>query len=243
MARGACLSSVVVLSMLALCCPVALGANVTVQTTSSNTFDSNSVVITQGDTVTWDNTTGFHNVHFDDQLFTMPDPPMPAPWSVFRKFDQPGTYTYYCEVHQTVGMTGTVVVNPSPPAGGGGGGTPGPGPAPVDTAPISSLIGSSKQRVGKLYVRASMNEPGTLTATGTVGVPGGAAKVFRFKAVSRQVSANVPVRLRLKLPRRALKAVKRALARRKKLRAIITLTAKDATGHQAVRKQTIRLTR
>jgi hypothetical protein len=88
-----------------------------------------------------------------------------------------------------------------------------------------------------------MNEAGTLTAAATVSVPGGSAKVFRFKRASKTVAPNVPVKLRLKLTKKALRAVKRALRHRKKLSARVTLTAKDTTGHQTVRKQKIRLTR
>ena len=229
--------------MLALGCPAAFGANQTViPKSSSNTFDPASVTITQGETVTWNNDGGFHNVHFDDGLFEMPMDPDPTTWSVFRTFMQPGTYTYYCEAHQSVGMTGTVVVNPAPSGGGGGGGTPGPTPTP-DAAPVSSLIAPPKQRLHKLFVRASMNEAGTLAATGTVSVPRGAAKVYRFKRASEAVSANQPVKLRLKLSKSGLKRVTRALRRKKSLRANITLTATDTTGKQTIRKLKVRLTR
>jgi plastocyanin len=229
--------------MLALGCPAAFGANQTViAKSSSNVFDPASVTITQGETVTWNNDGGnVHNVHFDDGLFEMPMDPDPTMWSVFRTFMQPGTYTYYCEAHQSVGMTGTVVVNPPPP-GGGGGGTPGTSPTP-NAAPVSSLIAPSKQRVNKLFVRASMNEAGTLAATGTVSVPSGAAKVYRFKRASKAVSANQSVKLRLKLSKSGLKRVKRALPRKKRLRANITLTATDSTGKQTIRKLKVRLTR
>jgi hypothetical protein len=104
-------------------------------------------------------------------------------------------------------------------------------------------VASSKQHLDKLFVRASMNERGTLTASGTVVVPGGAAKLYRFRPASKTVSANVPVKLPLKLSKHVAKVVKAALRHRKKLSARVTLTAKDTTGHQTVRKQTIRLSR
>ena len=87
-----------------------------------------------------------------------------------------------------------------------------------------------------------MNEAGTLTATGTVSVPG-ASKAYALRRVSRAVTAGQIVKLRLKLRKQALKAVKRALLRGRKPRAKITLTAKDATGKETRRKQTVRLTR
>ena len=87
-----------------------------------------------------------------------------------------------------------------------------------------------------------MNEAGTLTASGTVGV-GGAAKVYRLRRVSRTVAAGQSIKLHLKLSRRALRAVKRAIRHKRKARAKVTLTAADTTGHRTVRKQTIRLRR
>jgi hypothetical protein len=87
-----------------------------------------------------------------------------------------------------------------------------------------------------------MNEAGTLTASGTVGV-GGGAKVYKLKRTSRTVAAGQSVKLRLKLSKKALRAVKRAIRHKGKARAKVTLTAVDTTGHQTVRKQTIRLTR
>jgi plastocyanin len=238
----------VVLSGLALWCPAALGATVTVNATGADVFDPSSITITQGDTVTWKND-GMHphNVHFEEFTFVMPDPFSSSTWMVSNTFAQSGVYHYYCEVHGGVGgqgMSGTVTVNAAPAGGGGGGGGGGPtGPGPgADTAPVSSLAGPKKQDVDKLFVRASMNEAGTLSATGSVSVPGGAAKVYKLERTSKSVAANAPVKLRLKLSKKALKAVKRALLRKKKLFAKVTLTAKDATAHRTLRKQKIRLT-
>jgi plastocyanin len=226
-------------------CSYAAAANVDVGTTSQNRFSPDSVTVMAGDTVTWTNTSsGFHNVHFDDGSFEMPVDPMASMWSVFQKFSQAGTYTYYCEAHKDNGMTGTVVVNAQPAGGGGGGGGGGSAPPPPadDTAPVSSLVSPSKQDVDKLFLRASMNEPGTLTATGSVSVPG-AAKLYLFKRASKTVAANQSVKLRLRLSRKGLRRVKRALRHGRRLRAKVTLTARDATGHETVRKQAIRLKR
>jgi plastocyanin len=242
MAGRACVLATGALSTLLLWCAPTVAANQTVTATSGmNVFSPSVVTITQNETVTWNNDgVNFHNVHFEDESFVMPMSPMDTMWSVFHTFTQPGTFKYYCEVHRDQGMTGTVVVNAAPAGGGGGGGG---APGPVDTAPVSSLVASSKQRVDKLFVRASMNEPGTLTASGTVTVPGGAAKLYRFRAARKQVSANVPVKLPLRLSRNASRAVKAALRHHKKVRAKVTLAAKDTTGHQTIRKQTIRLSR
>jgi plastocyanin len=102
--------------LVALAVPVcpALAANTNV-TVGSNFFNAANVTITQGDTVTWTNTGGTHNVKFDDGSYTMPSPASSALWSVNRTFNTTGTFRYYCQVHGGpggVGMSGTVTVNP-----------------------------------------------------------------------------------------------------------------------------------
>lgn len=228
---------------LLLGCAPALAANQTVTATSSSTFVQKEVTIAPGESVTWNNAGGFHNVHFDDNSFVMPPAPSPPPWSVSHTFGQVGTYRYYCEAHGGpggAGMAGTVVVSsggpPVPP------GTGGQSPAPDVAKPVPSITAPSKQAVTRLYVRASMNEAGTITATGSVNVPRGTAKVYRFRPVTRTVSPNAVVKLRLKLSKKSLKTVRRAL-RRKRLRAKVTVTAEDTAGNRTVRKRRILLTR
>jgi hypothetical protein len=100
-------------------------------------FTDSSVTINPGDTVTWMNSGGLHNVEFNDGSFTMPASPSPASWTVARTFMAAGTFNYVCGQHPS--MTGTVIVagiTPPPPpppppgdpgGGGGGGGTGGGG--------------------------------------------------------------------------------------------------------------------
>jgi plastocyanin len=226
-------------------CPIASATTFDV-TASNFKFSPSTVTITQGDTVTWSNpSSGYHNVHFDDPVFQMPMNPSPTMWVVSQQFMTAGTFSYYCDEHKGIGMTGSVVVNAASSGGGGGGGTPppNPGPGPVaDVAPVvSALTSPSKQHVGRLYVRAAMNEAGTLTASGTVSVPG-AAKVYRFKPAGQSVSANQAVRLRLRLSKHGLRAVRRAL-RRHRLSASVTVTAIAAKGGKTIRKLRVRLSR
>jgi plastocyanin len=223
----------------------AFAANQTVTATPSNSFVEKDVTIAPGETVTWNNAGGTHNVHFDDNSFQMPMSPSSSTWTVPRTFGQaPGTYRYYCDLHGGpggVGMAGSVTVS----AGGVPSPSPGPGPSspgtPADDAkPVASLTAPSTQDVDSLYVRASMDEAGTLKATGRVNVPG-AAKVYRFRPVSRTASPNVVVKLRLKLSKRSLRAVKRTL-RSRRLRAKITVTAQDSSGNRTERTRRVRLT-
>jgi plastocyanin len=107
---------IAVVSVLALPTGSALAANQTVTAGGGpNLFDPAAVTVTQGDTVTWNNAGGFHNVHFEDGSFDQPPSPSSALWSVSRPFTTTGSFRYYCEAHGSaggVGMSGTVTVKP-----------------------------------------------------------------------------------------------------------------------------------
>ena len=92
----------------------AVAANQTVSATPSNTFTPKDVTVNPGEKVTWNNTGGIHNVHFEDGQFDMPASPSSTAWSVERTFATAGFYRYYCELHGGpggAGMSGTVTVN------------------------------------------------------------------------------------------------------------------------------------
>ena len=98
-------------------------ANVTI--TAQDFFWSPSTVTIQvGDTVTWTNTQGFHNVLLGDSRLNQPGFPEDPPWNPppQQTFTEPGSFTFVCEVHP--GMTGTVNVE---------GGEPTPTPTPTPT--------------------------------------------------------------------------------------------------------------
>ena len=109
-------------------------ADETVTALPSDQFDRPNITVTLGDTVTWRNAGGLHNVRFDDDSFDQPANPSTSAWSVDWPTDRVGTFLYYCEAHGNVGgigMAGRVTVNAPPPPGGGnpppGGGNPPPG--------------------------------------------------------------------------------------------------------------------
>jgi plastocyanin len=116
---------------------VAQGAGAENQTVMAlsgpNRFSPNDVTINQGETVTWKNGGGTHNVQFDDGSYEQPTDPSSSSWTVSRTFDAVGDFTYICRQHGTA-MSGVVHVVAPPPGGGppepepGGGGNPGPGP-------------------------------------------------------------------------------------------------------------------
>jgi peptidoglycan/xylan/chitin deacetylase (PgdA/CDA1 family) len=128
------------------------------------------------------------------------------------------------------------VILPPPP--------PPPPPPPVLKADkvtaFASLKAPKSQDIDKLFVRAAMVEPGTLSASATVSVPG-AARVFKFKRASRKATAGKSVKLRLKISKKGLRSAKRAMRRGKRLRAKIRVTAKDRAGNSRTAKRTVRL--
>jgi hypothetical protein len=104
---------------------------------------------------------------------------------------------------------------------------------------FSFLDAPARQRIGKLHVVASMGEPGTITATGTVKVS--KSKVYKFKSVSAKAFPGLRVKLRLRLPKRALTVVKKALKRHRRLKAKVTVTALDSSGNTHTEHGTIKL--
>jgi plastocyanin len=133
----------------------ASAADQTVSATPDDTFSAKTVTVTAGDTVTWRNDGGRHNVRFDDGSFEMPAAPATNAWTVSHRFDTPGTFTYYCEQHRDVGMTGTVVVGAAPgtPPRTPPGTNPGPAPQPpagASPAPVVTdfVMTRSRFRVG-----------------------------------------------------------------------------------------------
>jgi plastocyanin len=146
----------------------AMAANVNVTATFSSTFSPKHVAIGVGDTVTWTNQSGFHNVHFDDNSFIQPSPPSSAAWTVMRAFPAVGTFAYYCEVHggpNGSGMSGTVAVNTGYPR-------------PRGATPLRASLGvaykpcvAPNRTHGPSLASPSCNPPVQLSDWLTVGTP------------------------------------------------------------------------
>lgn len=85
----------------------------TVIATSENEFFPKRLTVPPDTTVNFENRGLAHNVRFEDGGFEEPADPQPTPWRVWRHFDNPGVYRYYCEMHGGPGgqgMSGTIVV-------------------------------------------------------------------------------------------------------------------------------------
>ena len=112
-------------------CPVwSANFNVTVGG-GGNTFSPNNLTIVAGDTVTFQNAGGFHNVVSDAAGFRCATSctgsggnASSAGWTAVVTFNTPGAFDFYCDVHGAagVGMFGTLTVGaaPAPPPLGAG---------------------------------------------------------------------------------------------------------------------------
>ena len=142
-------------------------ANVTI-TARDFFWSPDTVNIQVGDTVTWTNAQGFHNVLLGDSRLNQPGFPNDPSWNPpsDRTFTEPGSYTFVCEVHP--GMTGTVNVaggepTPTPtPTATPTPVVPPPGSAPADTtAPAVSGLSVSGVN-GRAQVRLTVSEAATV---------------------------------------------------------------------------------
>lgn len=96
--------------------PVAVGG-------TSLVFTPNSLTISAGDTVTFTNAGGFHNIDSTGGPTTFKcsvdcisnNAPNGTAWSDTVPFPTAGTVTYRCDQHATSGMTGSITVNPLVP--------------------------------------------------------------------------------------------------------------------------------
>ena len=84
-------------------------------------FSPVPLTINAGDSVTFSNLGGAaHNVHADDNSFRCANgcddsggdgSASSAHWTFTRTFNTPGTIAFHCDVHASMGMTGSIVVN------------------------------------------------------------------------------------------------------------------------------------
>jgi hypothetical protein len=89
-------------------------------------------------------------------------------------------------------------------------------------------------RHGFVTVKDQTSEPATDTATGRVKV-GKAAKSFRLRPATVSHGAGA-VTIKLKVPKKALKAIRRALRHRRKATARVTVVSTDAAGNKSAPK-------
>jgi len=121
-------------------------------------------------------------------------------------------------------------------------------------APLVSLGGKLAQSIKQGYVSVSVrtDEDSSLTATGTVARPalrstpraaaaGSKAKTYRLISTKATAKARRRVTLKLRLSKKAIKAVKLGLRRGRRSTARVTIVAKDAAGNKRTVKRQIRI--
>ena len=111
---------------------------------NGNRFSPSSLTIQVGDSVTWRNMGGFHNVSAPGE-FRCSDGcdgeggnggPSTSSWEFTRTFNSAASISYFCEPHQGVGMTGTLTVQ-------GAAAAPGSVRLFLDTIPVNEDDGNA----------------------------------------------------------------------------------------------------
>jgi plastocyanin len=145
-------------------------ADVVVRALPSNQFDVDPATISQGESVTWTNAGGRHNVVFDDGRFTYPPTASTDAWtSPPLTFNEVGTFRYYCAVHGGpggVGMAGRVTVNPPPGAPPGQPAPPQPGPPGTPPGPPGTPPPGAPDQPGASPPGSPPGAPGPVTPPG-----------------------------------------------------------------------------
>jgi len=104
--------------MLPLFCVSAAAETVIVSVDSTNLrFTPSEVTITEGDEVRffWSGQALPHNAVAKDGFFDTGEPERAVDHTVEFPLGTNGTYDFVCEPHESVGMTGTITVEPAPP--------------------------------------------------------------------------------------------------------------------------------
>lgn len=117
------LKTVFILACCAVFAPVGAlsAAEIFVTANPDNTFTPKNIEINVGDTVTWTNKGGLHNVEAADGSFRCANgcdgdgmggngDPASNAWTASVTFTEPGEIDYFCVVHAGFGMTGRIRV-------------------------------------------------------------------------------------------------------------------------------------
>ena len=115
-------------------------------------------------------------------------------------------------------------------------------PAPRTFTIVASTKTAKLTRAAALRLVVTPAESGTGRATGTIAVPN-AARIVRFRPATLKLTAGRRTTVTLKLAARDARAVRKALKRRRRLTASVTLTATSTAGHKSLQKLAIKVTR
>lgn len=126
---------------------------------------------------------------------------------------------------------------PPPPA------APSAPSAPAVTPPKLTFYGSSSQRVLRqkgVLAGGSCDQACTISAKGTLSVPGASA-VYKLTPATKKLAAAGSAKLKLKLPKRTLAKLRKALKAHRKPTATVTITASGAGGSAKALKRKIKI--
>ena len=110
-------------------------------------YEPATVYVAPGDTVSFVWESDNHNVVVESQPeeggWEGHEPLENTGFEYEHTFETTGTYSYFCQPHQTAGMVGEVIVNESgqPPSSGGGEGGGGPPPIPDSARTLGLATG------------------------------------------------------------------------------------------------------
>ena len=102
------------------------------------------------------------------------------------------------------------------------------------------------QKVGKWVVVsvACLQDACVATASGSVRIrQGRVTRRFKLEGGKTRIAQGKRVRMRLRVSTKARRTARRAIGRRGSVRAAVTVTTRDATGHVRVRHKAVKLTR
>jgi hypothetical protein len=124
-----------------------------------------------------------------------------------------------------------------PPGGGGGGGTSGDTRAPV--VRLGSLLRQPALRLHGFRLSVRCDELCGATVTGTVRIKG-SKRVYVLARVTRQLAANKRVKVTLRASNRALRAIRSALRRNRRVTATLSVVARDAAANAGRAQRVVR---
>jgi hypothetical protein len=119
-------------------------------------------------------------------------------------------------------------------------------PAKDTQAPLLALDVSTVQRLRRsgIKVVAESDERATASLSGVLSVPRvRASKSYRLKRVTSPLEARTKKTLRLRFSSKAYRSARRALRKRKRVRARLTVKVVDVAGNAATEKRTVSLRR
>lgn len=150
-------------------------------------FSPSSLTITQGDSVTWTNAGGFHNVNGSTATYASNPEGFAnggassATWTYGFRFNTPGTYDYQCDPHAGAGMTGQITVQAAMS------GIPVYDIATVHTEDVDGVADSLNVECELRGVVHSIDFDGNAGYSFYMADPTGAMNVFNFNDVNGYV--------------------------------------------------------